>query len=67
MLEGKDFLLLVVAAAEAEPLTPVQLQKALFLINESNLPEAPANERCIISNHTTTDLLTRKYTAMRTN
>ena len=35
MLEGKDFLLLVVAAGEGKPLTPVQLQKTLFLINEA--------------------------------
>ena len=39
MLEGKDFLLLVVAAGR-EPLTPVQLQKTLFLINEAKLNEA---------------------------
>ena len=40
MLEGKDFLLLVVAAGEGKPLTPVQLQKTLFLINEAKLNEA---------------------------
>ena len=40
MLEGKDFLLLVVAAGENKPLTPVQLQKTLFLINEAKLLEA---------------------------
>lgn len=35
-MERKDFLLLAVAAGE-EPLTPVQLQKSLFLISEANL------------------------------
>ena len=40
-MERKDFLLLVVAAGKEKPLTPVQLQKSLFLISEANLPEAP--------------------------
>ena len=33
-MEKEDILLLVVASATDEPLTPVQLQKALFLISE---------------------------------
>lgn len=40
-MERKDFLLLAVAAGK-EPLTPVQLQKSLFLISEANLKGAPA-------------------------
>lgn len=40
-MESKDFLLLVVAASNGKPLTPVQLQKSLFLIGEVNLPETP--------------------------
>ena len=40
-MEDKDFLLLVVAAGKNRPLTPVQLQKSLFLLSESKLPEAP--------------------------
>ena len=40
MLEGKDFLLLVVAAGAGKPLTPVELQKILFLINEAKLLES---------------------------
>ena len=38
---NKDFLLLVVAAGEGKPITPVQLQKSLFLIKEANLVETP--------------------------
>lgn len=40
-MEKKDFLLLVVAAGEGQPLNPVQLQKTLFLIERANLPETP--------------------------
>ena len=40
-MDRKDFLLLVVASAKGESLTPVQLQKALFLIGKSGLPETP--------------------------
>ena len=40
-MEKQDFLLLVVAAAKDGPLTPVQLQKSLFLIERAHLPEAP--------------------------
>ncbi len=40
-MNSKDFLLLVVAASDAKPLTPVQLQKSLFLISEANLDETP--------------------------
>lgn len=40
-MERKDFLLLVVAAGKSQPLTPVQLQKSLFLIERANLCEAP--------------------------
>ena len=39
-MNRKDYLLLVVAAAGSTPLTPVQLQKSLFLVKE-NLPEIP--------------------------
>lgn len=40
-MESKDFLLLVVASAKDKPLTPVQLQKSLFLIQHAKLPESP--------------------------
>jgi uncharacterized protein YwgA len=40
-MEKKDFLLLVVAAGEGKSLTPVQLQKTLFLIERAKLPETP--------------------------
>lgn len=40
-MENKEFLLLVVAAGDRKPITPVQLQKSLFLIREANLVEAP--------------------------
>ena len=33
-MEKEDILLLVVASAKDEPLTPVQLQKTLFLIDK---------------------------------
>ena len=39
-IDRKDFLLMVVAAGESTPLTPVQLQKSLFLMGE-NLSEIP--------------------------
>lgn len=38
-MDRKDFLLLVVAAGKESPLTPVQLQKSLFLIGQAGLPE----------------------------
>ncbi len=34
-MDRKDFLLMVVAAGEDTPLTPVQLQKSIFLIKET--------------------------------
>jgi len=37
-LERQDWVLLVLAAAKGEPVTPVQLQKALFLL-EKDLPQ----------------------------
>lgn len=40
-MKKEDFLLLVVAAGKDEPLTPVQLQKSLFLIGEQGIPEIP--------------------------
>ena len=40
-MENKEFLLLVVAAGNGKTLTPVQLQKSLFLISEANLVETP--------------------------
>lgn len=40
-MEKKDFLLLVVAAGDGRPLTPVQLQKTLFVIDRAKLPETP--------------------------
>lgn len=40
-MEKKDFLLLVVAAGDGKPLTPVQLQKTLFLVEQAKLPETP--------------------------
>ena len=39
-MEKEDFLLMVVAAGGSKPLTPVQLQKSLFLVAK-NLAEAP--------------------------
>lgn len=39
MLEKKDWTLLVLSAAQGEPLSPVQLQKALFLFGQ-NAPGA---------------------------
>jgi uncharacterized protein YwgA len=40
-MERTEFLLLVVAAGDGKPLTPVQLEKTLFLIGRANFPEAP--------------------------
>ena len=39
-IDRRDFVLMAVAAGGSTPLTPVQLQKTLFLIGE-NLPEIP--------------------------
>ena len=39
-VKREDWLLLVVAAGD-KPLTPVQLQKTLFLIKEASLPNLP--------------------------
>ena len=39
-MDRKDFLLIVIAAGDGMPLTPVQLQKSLFLVGEK-LPGAP--------------------------
>jgi len=41
-MDRKDVLLLVIAAAEGNPLSPVQLQKTLFLIGKADLKETPA-------------------------
>ena len=41
MLDQRDVLLLVIAAAEGKPITPVQLQKTLFLIGKANLTGIP--------------------------
>ena len=40
-MERRDLLLVVLAAAKGASLTPVQLQKSLFLLSESTLPEKP--------------------------
>ena len=40
-MDRKDFLLLAVHAAEGQSVTPVQLQKSLFMIRKANLPETP--------------------------
>ena len=40
-MDRKDFLLLVLDAAEGKHLTPVQLQKSLFLIDNAHLRETP--------------------------
>ena len=42
-MQKEDFLLMVVASGKDEPLTPVQLQKSLFLISEhkQRFPEVP--------------------------
>ena len=40
-MDKKDALLLVIAAGEDTPLTPVQLQKSLFLVGKSNLSDLP--------------------------
>lgn len=42
-MNSRDFLLLVVAASDAKPLTPVQLQKSMFLISEAKLAETPTS------------------------
>ena len=39
-MEGKDYQLLVIAAAKSKPLTPVQMQKSLFILGQ-NLPAVP--------------------------
>ena len=39
-MKREDWLLLVVAAGD-KPLTPVQLQKTLFLVKEASLPNLP--------------------------
>ena len=41
-MNRKDILLIVVNRAGVNPLTPVQLQKSLFLVAKANLPELPA-------------------------
>lgn len=41
MLRNKDITLLVIASAQGEGLSPVQLQKSLFLIRESGLSGLP--------------------------
>ncbi len=41
IMDREDFLLIVVAAGGVPPLTPVQLQKSLFLINENLRGEIP--------------------------
>ncbi len=38
-MQNKDWMLLVVAAAKGEPLSPVQLQKSLFLLSRNLTPE----------------------------
>ena len=40
-MERRDLLLVVLAAAKGASLTPVQLQKSLFLLSESSMPEKP--------------------------
>lgn len=40
-MDKKDFLLLAVSAADGKPVTPVQLQKSLFLMGKAGLPEVP--------------------------
>ena len=40
-MDRKDFLLMVIAAGSGTPLTPVQLQKSLFLISENLKGEIP--------------------------
>ncbi|OGO06291.1 MAG: hypothetical protein A2Z76_04755 [Chloroflexi bacterium RBG_13_56_8b] len=42
-MENKEVLLLVVASADDEGLTPLQLQKSLFLVGECSLPELPSD------------------------
>jgi len=40
-VDKKDILLLTVNASQTKSLTPVQLQKSLFLISQAKLPELP--------------------------
>ncbi|MBI2936524.1 MAG: hypothetical protein HYY31_06960 [Chloroflexi bacterium] len=40
-MKRQDFLLIAINAAGVTPLTPVQLQKAMFLIFKAALPELP--------------------------
>lgn len=42
-MKDKDIVLLVISAASGEGLSPVQIQKSLFLIGGSHLPELPAD------------------------
>ena len=39
-MDDRDFLLLVVASGKDKALTPVQLQKSLFLLGKTDLAEA---------------------------
>lgn len=42
-MERKDITLLVIESAGDEGLSPIQIQKSLFLIGESHLPELPSD------------------------
>ena len=42
-MEKKDWNMLAIAAAEGEPLGPVQLQKSLFLLGKMRLAEAASS------------------------
>ncbi len=42
-MKNKDFTLLAIAYAQDEGLTPVQLQKSLFLLSKSGLPGLPTD------------------------
>jgi uncharacterized protein YwgA len=42
-MENKEVLLLVVASANGEGLSPLQLQKSLFLVGQCGLPELPTD------------------------
>ncbi len=42
-MERKDITLLVIESAGDEGLSPIQIQKSIFLIGESHLPELPSD------------------------
>lgn len=50
-MDRKDWALLAIAAAEGDPLGPVQLQKSLFLLGESGLVDSDAGRFYVFSKY----------------